>query len=318
MTAEAGERRWQGQPGRLEVWYATLTDPATGTGAWVHCETVAPADGGEAFGHGWAALFPVDGPPRWARFGPGPVRLTNGAWFDAAGCTVGPDRLVGSAGDSAGDRLTWDLAYADDSPTLYTFPRWAWDGESLPGGQVVPAPQARFAGSIGGLSVEDAPGGVAHIYSHGNAQRWGWLHAELGDGAVLEIVTAVSRAPGLRRLPPLAFVQLRRPDHDDWPGDSMAAASLFRTRLALPTWTVRGVVGLHRLRVEVTIPEERSIAVDYADPDGAPAVCVNSETADAHIILDRLSGRRWVSEGEWDLRATAHAEVGRRPVRSRP
>ena len=25
-------RRWQGQPGRLEVWYATMTDRETGTG----------------------------------------------------------------------------------------------------------------------------------------------------------------------------------------------------------------------------------------------------------------------------------------------
>jgi hypothetical protein len=309
MSAAEGERRWKGQSGRLEVWYATLTDPATGTGAWIHCETVAPAEGGAAFGHGWAALFPPDGPPTWSRFGPGP--LGRKAWFDAAGATVGPSTLAGTTDEG----LAWDLAYADDSPTLYTFPKWAWDGELLPGSQVVPAPAARFSGTIGPLVLADAPGALAHIYGHGNAQRWGWLHADLGDGATLEIVSAVSRAPGLRRLPPLALVQLRRPGEDDWPGEPLASATLFRTRLALPTWTVRGVIGRTRLRVEVTQPEDRSIAVDYADPDGAPAVCTNSERADARVTLDRLRGRRWVNEAEWVLEGTAHAEIGRRPRR---
>ena len=56
------QTRWRGQPGRLEVWYSTLTDPTTGTGFWLHTELVAPTSGA-AFLHGWAAAFPVDGPP---------------------------------------------------------------------------------------------------------------------------------------------------------------------------------------------------------------------------------------------------------------
>ena len=37
--------RWRGQQGRLEVWYATATDTETGTGIWVHGETVARTPG---------------------------------------------------------------------------------------------------------------------------------------------------------------------------------------------------------------------------------------------------------------------------------
>lgn len=308
--SDAGARRWKGQAGRLEVWYATFTDQATGTGVWIHCEVVAPSEGGNAFGHGWVALFPRSGAPTWSRFGPGPVARRAGSWFEGAGCVVAPGRLSGTASDGT----AWDLTWSDDSPTLHTFGRWAWEKEALPGCQVVPAPSARFTGSVGSLSVVDAVGAVAHIYGHGNAQRWGWLHADLGGGDVLEIVSAVSRAPGLRRLPPLALVQLRCAAlGEDWPGEPLASATLFRTRLALPTWTVRGVVGRTRLRVEVTLPPEQSIAVDYADPDGAPAVCTNSEVASAHITLDRLQGRRWERQAEWSLDGTAHAEVGRRP-----
>jgi hypothetical protein len=300
---DPGAPRWRGQAGRTEVWYATFTDPATSAGVWIHAELVAPAAGGPAFGHGWSAVFPPDGPPVVTRFGPGPVRVGDDPWFHAAGCTVSPSRLIGP---------TWILTYEDDSPPLYTFPKWAWEREALPAAQVVPAPAARFSGEVDGLAIDGARGAVAHIYGHGNAQRWGWLHADLGDGDVLEIVSAVSRRPGLRRLPPFALVQLRR-NGEDWPREPLAAAPLFRTRLGLPTWTVRGVVGRTRLHVEVTIPAASALAVDYADPDGAPAVCTNSERADAHITVDRLEGRRWERQAEWTLTATAHAEIGHRP-----
>ncbi|WP_269459655.1 hypothetical protein [Allokutzneria albata] len=42
--------------------------------------------------------------------------------------------------------------------------------------------------------------------------------------------------------------------------------------------------------------------MDYTDPDGGSAVCVNSEVATAEIVF---RGQRWLVEG-------AHAEVGLR------
>ena len=68
----AAAPRWRGKAGRLEVWYATLSDPQTRAGLWVHCETVAPTHG-PAYAHGWATWFPAGGPPRTERFGPEPT-----------------------------------------------------------------------------------------------------------------------------------------------------------------------------------------------------------------------------------------------------
>lgn len=64
--------RWRGDAGRLEVWYTTLTQPATGTGVWLHTELVAPT-AAPAYVHGWAAVFPLDAEPVWERFGPRPA-----------------------------------------------------------------------------------------------------------------------------------------------------------------------------------------------------------------------------------------------------
>lgn len=306
--------RWNGEPGRTEVWYTTVTDPATGTGLWLHHELTAPADGSDPFAHGWAAVFPKDGPVRHARFGP--TKWTGGGdGFTADGVLAGPGRLSGSAG-----ALSWDLAEQADGAPLFTFPRWSWRRPLLPAAQMLPAARATYDGTFvyenTTLTPAGAPGASARIYGHGNAHRWAWLHADLGSGNVLELVAAVSTRPGLRRLPPLVFLRLRR-DGRTWPrrvertAVGWAGFGRFRAAIGLPTWTVTGRAGLRRIRVEVTQPEERTLALDYTDPDGSHATCRNSERADAHVLLERWWGG-WRTEAEWTLAGTAHAEVGTR------
>ncbi|WP_314174097.1 hypothetical protein [Streptomyces winkii] len=310
--------RWDGAAGRTEVWYTTVTDPVTRDGLWLHHELVAPADGSDAYAHGWVARFPADGehPAEHARFGPAPWKPQPGArGFASDGIEVGPGRLRGAAGP-----FRWELAEHPQDEPLFTFPRWSWRRPLLPAAQIVPAPRASYNGTFaydgGELSLDDAPGATARIYGHGNARRWAWLHADLGGGDVLEIVAATSMRPGLRRLPPLVFLRLRK-DGRTWPRRpertalGWAGVGRFTSRLSLPTWTVTGGCGLRRIRVEVTQPEERTLALDYTDPDGSGAVCRNSETADARILLERWWGR-WRTEAEWVLDGTAHAEVGDR------
>ncbi|MBL1110019.1 hypothetical protein JK361_36580 [Streptomyces sp. 5-8] len=306
--------RWDGTPGRTEVWYTTLTDPATGTGLWLHHEVVAPRDGEPAYAHGWVAVFPADGPPEHARFGPAP--WTGPAHGFSAGDTrVTSGRLTGAAGPFA-----WALTERFQSPPLHTFPRWSWRRPWLPASHMLPAARARYSGSVrhggGELRITDAPGASARIYGHGNARRWAWLHADLGGGDVLEIVAAVSMRRGLDRLPPLVFLRLYR-NGRVWPGRAERTAvgwagfGRFRADIGLPTWRVRGRAGLRRIHVTVTQPPGATLALDYTDPDGSRAVCRNSERADAEVRLERWWGR-WRPEATWRLSGTAHAEVGDR------
>jgi len=224
--------------------------------------------------------------------------------------STGPERLTGTAGEFA-----WDLRWSSEQLPIWTLSKAMWQREALPSAQVVVAPRATFRGTItesGRATDFDGIGNIAHIYGHGNAQRWSWLHADLDDDTTLEVIVAVSRRPGMRRIPPLPFVQLRRRGEPDWPRNSLVAAPLFRARLASPTWRVRGVVGSHRLTVTVNQPDERCIILDYTDPDGAQAICTNSEIADVDVVLEAFRGR-WRVEQEWSLRGTAHAELGTRP-----
>jgi hypothetical protein len=302
--------RWRGQRGRLEVWYASATDRATGDGVWIHHERVAPTEG-DPYCHGWIARYPAGGAPSVARFGPDPAGPPDrgGGWLQDKNVSTGPERLTGTAGT-----FTWDLKWTGEEPPMWTLPQAMWERELLPSAHVVVAPRATFRGTItesGHATDFDGIGNIAHIYGHGNAQRWSWLHADLDDDTTLEVIVAVSRRPGMRRIPPLPFVQLRRRGQPDWPRNSLLTAPLFRARLASPTWRVRGMVGSQRLTVTVSQPDERCVRLDYTDPDGAHAVCTNTEIADVDVVLAAFHGR-WRVEQEWSLRGTAHAELGTR------
>jgi hypothetical protein len=210
------------------------------------------------------------------------------------------EELAGRAGS-----LTWNLRWKDSGAPLWTFPRPVWERELLPGAQVVLAPTAQFTGSLStGDTTHRADGwrgAVAHIYGHGNASRWGWIHADLGDGDVLEVVTAVSRKAGLRRLPPMAFIRFRI-DGKDWPASVLPSVQM-RTKLGLRHWQLNGRIGGRRVLIRVDQPPERCVSLGYTDPDGAAAVCTNSEQADIYVE---------VGDRRWSVIGTGHAEVGLR------
>ncbi|EUA22547.1 hypothetical protein I552_7038 [Mycobacterium xenopi 3993] len=177
----AAAPRWRGQPGRLEVWYATLSDPVTRAGLWLHHEIVAPTSG-SPYGHGWATWFPADGAPRTERFGPEPVEPVAGpAWFDASRVRAAFEELSGQAGS-----LTWQLHWKDTGAPLWTFPRLAWERELLPGAQVVLAPTAQFTGS---LTVADA-GHRLDGWRGGWPTSTGAATPNVGGGCTLISVTA--------------------------------------------------------------------------------------------------------------------------------
>ena len=173
MGDSASNPRWRGQPGRLEVWYATATDTATGTGLWLHHERVAPTAelNRDPYVHGWIGLFPPGGSPVLERFGPQPAPAPNDdpeAWVAIDSTRSGPDGFSGSAGG-----LSWQLRVDGGNAPIWTMPRSAWEREVLPAAQVVAMPKARFRGSVAHHSRSldfDGVGNVAHIYGHGNAQ----------------------------------------------------------------------------------------------------------------------------------------------------
>jgi len=307
-------RRWDGTPGRLEVWYATFTDRETGNGLWIHGETVAPVKGsGTAVtSHGWAALFPTGVDPVWERTGvdetssPADLAGDHPETFSIEGLNLGPS---GSSGKT--ETLSWDLRWdSSDQAPVSTIPHWAWKREILPAAQQVPAPNLEASGWVEHHGTKydfDGHGQVARIYGQGNALRWGWLHADLGDGDVIEVVTAVSKKVGLRKLPPTTFLRMRV-GGEIWPKTRVASWGL-RAKLGLPDWSIRGRTQGVEVNIEVEQPADRCVSIDYTDPDGETATCTNTERANLTVDLRTQNGIKKT----WKLGGTAHAEIGTRP-----
>lgn len=334
--------QWRGQPGRMEVWYVTATEP-DGSGWWFHHEMVAPTDGtaggpndpAARFGHGWVAYFPVDGTPRVERFGPfdespdaaltaTALASTAGSRSPASVCTLfdsGRQRhsvdgdVITMRGDAGS--LGWDLRADGAAPTLYTFPRWAWDGQRLPGAQIVDRPGLALAGTVTVDGTErdvTMTGAQAHIYSHGNAPRWAWLHAELPDGQLLEVVAATPHLPvPVVSVPPLPIARIRLGGVDR-PGEPVAASLFGGRSVDLPRWSVAVPLGPHRrVRAEVSMPAQRCVQIEYPNPDGTTVFCTNTERADVDVVVEERPNlwSAWRTEEIWSLDGTGHAEVGR-------
>ncbi|MFJ4280707.1 hypothetical protein [Streptomyces massasporeus] len=327
-SADCAETLTAARQDRLNVWYSTFTDPETGTGFWFHHELVRPMNG-PPYAHGWAAVYRPDTRPVIDRFGPhalpespadsaedGDGALPESPGFHSPSAVATAHELSGRT-----EQLAWDFRVTADSAPLRTFPGLAWKRRVLPAVHIVPQAQARYRGTVcldgQTLLVADALGASARIAGRGNAHRWAWLHVDLDDDTVLEVVAAVSGLPLLRHLPPLVFLRLRRAGRD-WPrGDWRSSLGVmgmgrFRGTPRLPTWTVRGNAGGRRIEVRVHLPEEGRTAVGYTDPDGSRATCHNSERADARVTLEQWRDGGWQAEQVWDVRGTAHAEVGLR------
>lgn len=312
MSANA--QRWSGAPGFYEVWYISLTDPASGTGVWIRYTMLAPRTGAATCSL-WLLAMEPDGPPTarkadWPiaelRVQPAPFDLT------LAGAT-----LSDSGAEGAFEDVAWSLAWRPGEEALamvhplaaplartqyvVSHPDLAIDGElTLPGGR--------------SLSLRGARGGQSHVWGTKHAERWAWLHCnDLGeDGAVLESVSVIVPRLG-RDVGPYTALQARL-GGERIEAIAPARALLHASRFGLTGWTLDSRAGARRVLVEVDAPRESLAGVTYHDPDGEPAHCYNTERASARVqLLRRRRGYPpWAHAGRWQADGCAHFEYGQR------
>jgi|SRR5579884_4050799 len=291
--------RWSGAPGFYEVWYLTLTDRASGVGAWIRYTMLAPVAGRDAEPSCalWFLLFDPAAPPPVARketLPIGELRTT----ADPFRVQIGPGELHDAGARGAFGDVAWDLrwerpggAYAHVHPLL----------ERLGVARTVltlPHADLELAGTLraGGREIEvsDARGGQAHLWGTKHAARWAWAHGgdfesasgERRPGVWVDGVSVWVPRLGRETGPATPLV-----GHVD--GDDLLATAPHRVlsadaRATLTSWDVEtGARGGRRLAVEVDAPRELLAGVTYEDPDGERAYCYNSEVASMRLRLWR-------------------------------
>lgn len=300
-SSSANGLRWDGGPGHYEVYYLTLTDPATGVGMWIRYTMVAPLErlSEPATCSVWFLVMDPR-PGRTATFGrkltlPAAELRSEGEPFSL---WIGDAELTDAGMSGSFEDVAWDLGWEPtDHAYEHVHPVLSRAGVAQTV-LVLPHADLSIDGTVefGGERVEvaGARGGQAHLWGSKHAARWAWMHCSdfvTSDGAPApgEFVDAVSvfvRRFG-REIGPSTPVVARVDGRDLL---STAPARVLRndSTFTLTGWRFDAVAGGRRLVGEIDADRSQLVGVTYHDPDGELAYCYNGETASMRLhIYDR-------------------------------
>jgi hypothetical protein len=308
-VAQPNTLRWGGRAGHYEVYYLTLTDPATGTGLWIRYTLEAPLAGDPSCALWFAAMDPAGGVV--ARKQTLPIAELS-ASSEPFGLRIGTAELRDGAATGAFEDVSWKLtweagrAYEPVPPLLR---RFASTVLVLAHGNVAIDGTVVFGGRE--LDLSGARGGQTHLWGVKHAQSWSWARCadfktesgQRADGAFVDGVSARVKRFG-RELGP-ALLLVGRIDGVDFRSSALRAR---RSSFGPDGWRFEATARGRTLIGEVK-PDRRLLAgVTYHDPDGEPAYCYNSEAASMRLEIRQRGRRARTLSGD----GAAHFEYGQR------
>ncbi len=327
MLEQPNALKWNGKPGHYEVYYVTVTDPATGIGLWIRYTMVAPLQrtGEPATCALW--LLAMDPRPasrgvigRKATFPIADMRSeTDRFEVLLAGATLTDRGMAGEFEDVAWE-LSWDPA-ARRYEHVHESLRRAGVAQTV---LVLPHGDVAITGSVTlpaqKLELSGARGGQAHLWGSKHARRWAWVHCndfETLDGkpavgAMLDGVSVFVSRLG-REVGPNTPV-VGRIAGEDFSSTSPLRVVRNDSTFALTGWRFEAVDGRRKLIGEIEADRDLLAGVTYHDPDGELAYCYNSETASIRVHVYERARR----VGGWAHRETlmapgrAHFEYAQR------
>jgi hypothetical protein len=337
MANRWNDLQWNGQPGHYEVYYMTLTDPATGIGFWIRYTMVAPIpETGEAATCSlWFMAMDPSDPARnvgeKASFPISELKASTDPFrLEINGSSLSDGGMSGSL-EQEGRHLAWDLSWQPRLPAyghVHPALRAAKVAKTI---LFLPHPDVEVEGRIEmdgrELQVRGARGGQAHLWGAKHASRWAWAHCSdftRADGGPVHgtFVDGVSVfVPRFgRELGPSTPVVGRIGDKD-LRSTSPLAVQTNHSEFELTSWhfEARG----HGIKVAgvVTARREDLVGVTYHDPDGELAYCYNTEVADMQLDVferDRPFGA-WRKHDQLRSDGRAHFEYAQRdPVEGVP
>jgi hypothetical protein len=162
------------------------------------------------------------------------------------------------------------------------------------------------------LALEGEPGGQTHLWGRKHAHAWAWGHCNAFEGrrgTAFEALTVRVRPFA----PPLTFVTLVL-DGEALRLARFSDAILDRGRMGTARYELRAYGSDARIEGAWACRPEDMVVAEYADPDGEPSFCANTEVGDLEVRVYRRSGwlRRWVEQARLAAPRCGHFEVGGR------
>jgi hypothetical protein len=323
MALSANDMRWSGRPGHYEVYYLTLTDPATGVGIWIRYTMLAPLGSQEPTCALWfAAMDPRPGArPVLARKQTFPIaELQAGRSpfeLSVAGATLSDGKMAGGLDDVRWD-LRWQAAPRPYEPINPGLGRLGLAKTVF----VVPHADVVIEGHITldgqRLELTGVRGGQSHLWGSEHAESWAWAHcndlrSSAGSpaaGAFFDGVSALVHRFGRTLGPntPIVGCFDGRPFESTSPRRLLANSS----RFDLDGWRFEAIDRSRKLVGHIQPVREQLVGVTYQDPDGREAYCYNSETASARLEVQERVGRAWRAVEALTSAGRCHFEFGTR------
>lgn len=233
--------------------------------------------------------------------------------------TLGQGKAKGTLTDEArGETIQWDLSFTFEHEGFRHLPYgWMYEGQVPKSKANSPQIDSRFTGtvSVNGKEtrVTDAPGMLGHNWGTQHAESWTWAHCNdwTGvEGVVFEGVTSRVKL-GPMTTPQLTVLHLRLP------GERVTLNGLWKlvttkSEAAGLRWVFSGQQADRRIEGSFSAPAERFVGVDYHDPDGRVAHCLNTKIADGEIALYGKGSRGWEQILAATCDRSAALEVGSR------
>lgn len=311
---------WQGQPGHYEVWYLTFNHRPSRTGFWIRYTLEAPSSGrGDPRARLWFAHFDAVDPGRnfaVNRRLPISSMAAQAAPFEVR---IGDARLTHASAsgslEGAGHSARWDLTWTPAPRTHLLLPEFLYHSPRVNTKVLSPNLDVALRGRVEvdgrALVLEGEPGGQTHLWGRKHAHAWAWGHCNAFEGkagTALEALTVRVRP----RVPPLTFLTLVL-DGETHPLTRIADVVFCRGRMGTARYEFRARGSGVRIEGGYSCRPEDMVIAEYADPDGEPSYCANTEVADLRVTVHRRSGwgRRWIEQARL-ASGCGHFEVGGR------
>jgi hypothetical protein len=326
VATEADNRMiWDGASrGHYEVWYLTFNHVASRTGFWIRYTLESPLHGAP-YAQLWFAFFDALDPRNGFALNrrlPIDRLRTQASPFEVAidEARLHHDRMTGGL-DGEGHSARWDLSWLPARETHRHLPGVIYRTSFADTRVLSPNLDVPVRGSVTvdgrTFTLDGDPGGQTHVWGRKHAHEWAWGHCNAFSGrrgAALETLSVRLRRRGVV-LPALTLTTLYL-DGEAHRLNGFPHLAWNRGRFGTARYQFIARSADVRLTGEYACRPEDMVLTEYADPDGDPAYCANTEVADLRVTVHRRSRvwRRWQEQARLEADKTGHFEVaGREP-----
>ncbi|MEK6301758.1 MAG: tocopherol cyclase family protein [Acidobacteriota bacterium] len=314
--------QWDGRSPHDEVWFLTLNHRAGKCGFWFRYTIEIPSQmnyGAARRALLWAAFFDRTRPER--NFGlvrEWPIDQFVCDSNDGFSLRLGDGLLTATqalGGVAGADHsIEWDLSFVPNQTTYHHVSR-ALTGLTRPSANVCsPNLDTRFSGvvSVDGREflLEDEPGCQSHTWGRKHVDDWVWVHSnafERNPGTVFEGLAARPRRLN-RKLPPIQSLFLRHRG-EEHRFTRLRIAEQWQRKLGMGYWSFEATNTRLHIEGVAQCRLRDMLQAEYADPDGEPLYCINSEVANLKIrLFRRTRGIRYRHVETINTQGAAHLE----------